>query len=228
MQIKAITFDVGGTLIEPWPSVGHVYANVAARHGFPGLDPDVLNARFRSAWATLGNFDYTRDGWRRLVDEVFREMGPFQHGVTFFPELYERFAEPDAWRVFDDVRPALVAMADSGVRLGIISNWDERLRGLLRKLRLDAPFEVIAVSCEIGFAKPAPTIFAEAARKFALPCAAILHAGDSAEMDVAGARAAGFAAVQITRHTNKRADFEIASLLDLRDHVAGHRPDKPI
>jgi hypothetical protein len=31
--IRAVTFDVGGTLIEPWPSVGRVYAEVAARHG---------------------------------------------------------------------------------------------------------------------------------------------------------------------------------------------------
>ena len=31
-HIQAVTFDVGGTLIRPWPSVGHVYAEVAARH----------------------------------------------------------------------------------------------------------------------------------------------------------------------------------------------------
>ena len=28
--IKAVTFDVGGTLINPWPSVGDVYVEVAA------------------------------------------------------------------------------------------------------------------------------------------------------------------------------------------------------
>jgi len=31
--IRAISFDVGGTLIRPWPSVGHVYAEVAAQQG---------------------------------------------------------------------------------------------------------------------------------------------------------------------------------------------------
>ena len=29
-EIKAVTFDVGGTLIRPWPSVGHVYAGPMA------------------------------------------------------------------------------------------------------------------------------------------------------------------------------------------------------
>jgi len=30
--IRAVTFDVGGTLIECCPSVGHIYAEVAGRH----------------------------------------------------------------------------------------------------------------------------------------------------------------------------------------------------
>ena len=42
-MIRAVTFDVGGTLIEPWPSVGHVYAEVAAQHGWAGLSIEALN-----------------------------------------------------------------------------------------------------------------------------------------------------------------------------------------
>ncbi len=42
-RIRAVTFDVGGTLIEPWPSVGHVYAEVAARHGVAAIDVATLN-----------------------------------------------------------------------------------------------------------------------------------------------------------------------------------------
>ena len=48
-SIKAITFDVGGTLIEPWPSVGHAYAEVAARHGVT-VEPDEVTSRFVKAW----------------------------------------------------------------------------------------------------------------------------------------------------------------------------------
>ena len=40
-NVKAVTFDVGGTLIEPWPSVGHAYAEVAQRHGVE-VEPDVV------------------------------------------------------------------------------------------------------------------------------------------------------------------------------------------
>ena len=54
--IQAVTFDVGGTLIEPWPSVGHVYANVAAHHGAPSLPVKVINRQFARAWNVLANF----------------------------------------------------------------------------------------------------------------------------------------------------------------------------
>src|SRR5262245_16330609 len=151
--IQAITFDVGGTLIEPWPSVGHVYAEVAARHGWRDVSPGALTARFKAAWRECTDFDYTRAGWEQLVNRTFHGLID-QERVEFFPELYERFAEPEAWRVFDDARLALAALSALGVRLGAISNWDERLRPLLKKLQLHDCFENIVVSCEVGFAKP--------------------------------------------------------------------------
>src|ERR1051326_9281154 len=69
--IRAITFDVGGTLIDPWPSVGHVYAAVAAESGLPAYDPAVLNAQFVAAWRAKANFDYSRAAWASLVVSTF-------------------------------------------------------------------------------------------------------------------------------------------------------------
>src|SRR6266542_882226 len=53
---QAVTFDVGGTLIEPWPSVGHVYADVAASHGLKDISADALNRQFAEAWRALKEF----------------------------------------------------------------------------------------------------------------------------------------------------------------------------
>src|SRR5882762_4186463 len=87
--IQAVTFDVGGTLIEPWPSVGHAYAEVAARNGLPGLSPAVLNRRFARAWRALRNFNHRRSEWSTLVDETFRGLAKPLPGKTFFPQLYD-------------------------------------------------------------------------------------------------------------------------------------------
>lgn len=211
-RIKAVTLDVGGTLLYPWPSVGHVYAEIAARHGVKTFSAEQLTERFKAAWRAQHSFEYSRADWAALVAEVFGNCQP--PSSTFFGELYDRFAEADTWKIFDDVIPTLEALRSHGVPLAVISNWDERLRGLLRKLNLDTYFEAFAISCEVGFPKPSQVIFRHAAAALDLRPDAILHVGDSFEMDVAGARAAGFQALRIHRG-NKPPQDSLHSLAQL-------------
>jgi len=214
VKIQAVTFDVGGTLIEPWPSVGHVYAEVAERHGLKNISAEVLNTRFKSAWAAVKNFNHSQAGWEELVNLTFKNLVPGT-SVPFFQDLYERFARADAWRIFDDVRPALAMLGSSGIRLGIVSNWDERLRGLLQQLGLADQFASIVVSCDIGAVKPSAMIFEHAAAKLELPPSAILHVGDSLEADVLGARSAGLTALRIRRGQEPSREDDLHSLTDL-------------
>jgi len=215
MKIEAVTFDVGGTLIEPWPSVGHVYAEVATLHGIRDVTPELLDGRFRTAWRARKDFLNTRVGWREVVDEVFAGLAIEPPGVTFFSELYERFAQADAWRVFDDVLPALDLLRSRRIRLAVISNWDERLRILLGRLGLDRHFETIVISCEAGCSKPASAIFERAATEMQLEAETILHVGDNVEADVLGARSAGFHARRIRRGNAAPSECDVASLIEL-------------
>jgi putative hydrolase of the HAD superfamily len=213
--ISAVTFDVGGTLIEVWPSVGHLYAQVARRHGVKGLSADVLNTRFAAAWRAARQFTHSRSDWAGLVDATFRGLADRPPSQTFFDELYIRFAPPDAWRVFDDVVPTLTALAARGFKLGVISNWDERLRPLLKRLKLADHFEAIVVSREVGACKPSRAIFHHAVQKLGLPPEAVLHVGDSLSMDVRGARAAGLSALLLQRTAGAAKAGQIKSLQEL-------------
>jgi putative hydrolase of the HAD superfamily len=219
-HIEAVTFDVGGTLIQPWPSVGHVYAGVAARHGVENLSPERINEQFRAAWRAKTNFNHTREDWAALVEKAFSGLTNQQSNQTFFPELYDRFGASNAWRMFEDVLPALDALATAGIRLAVISNWDERLRPLLQQLELSDYFETIIVSCEAGFAKPSPVIFEHAVKKLGLPPGSILHVGDNLIADLQGARGAGFRAVRIDRTSPAVANHQIASLSELESLCA--------
>jgi len=198
-DIRAVTFDVGGTLIEPWPSVGHVYAEVAAGFGLSGIAPEQLNRQFAAAWKSRGSFDYSRAAWRELVNRTFAGLCPEPPGLACFDAIYGRFATAATWRLFDDVLPAFAALKSRGLKLGAISNWDERLRPLLDELRLSRCFDVIVVSCDTGRVKPDPEIFLTAARQLGVPLGSILHVGDSAREDFAGAQAAGMRAVLVDR-----------------------------
>jgi len=178
------------------------------------VSPEALNRRFDAAWTRLRNFNHTREQWAELVDETFESTGK-KPSEVFFEELYDRFAAPEAWRVFDDVLPSFDALAAMDIHLGVVSNWDERLRPLLEKLGLNRYFEAVIVSCEVAFTKPSPVIFEQAARMLGEAPENILHVGDSQEHDVEGARGAGFNALLLDRSRKEMDEGVIGSLLDL-------------
>ena len=214
-SIKAVSFDVGGTLIRTWPSVGHVYAEIATRNGLRNVTAELMEDRFRAVWPRCLHLTETRSGWRQLVDQAFAGLGEVPPSQSFFPEIYDRFAQADVWRIYDDVPPVLETLAARGFRLAVISNWDARLRDLLRRLQLDGHFETIVVSCEVGYPKPDHAIFDQAARALGLPASQIVHIGDSAEMDLAGARNAGFHALRIHRAATESGPDHLQSMLEL-------------
>ena len=150
-----------------------------------------------------------------MVGATFRGLTERSPSRTFFGELYARFAAPEAWRVFEDVVPTLDALAARGLKLGVISNWNERLRPLLERLKLAGYFDTIVVSREVRASKPSRGIFKQAVRRLGLRPEAILHVGDSLPMDVRGARAAGLSALLLQRTAGAVKAGQIKSLREL-------------
>lgn len=215
VQIQAVTFDAGGTLIEPHPSVGHVYAEVAAHHGWGNVAPEALNRQFAAAWRGKQSFDYSRAAWQRLVGETFAGLVEKEPSQALFEDLYRRFESPQAWRVFDDVHPTLAHLRRCGFKLGLISNWDERLPPLLTRLNLSQYFDAMVISVAAGSAKPSVEIFQHAALALGLPPRAVLHVGDSSHEDETGAQSAGMSALLIDRKAARRTVRTITTLEEL-------------
>jgi dihydrofolate synthase/folylpolyglutamate synthase len=221
LPVRAVTFDAGGTLLQPWPSVGEVYRRIAQRHGI-ATSAERLDRQFAAAWKERKSFGYARADWSELVKQTFAGVASAEDCERFFPELYEAFADPGAWRVFDDVVPCLERLKASGAKLGVISNWDERLRPLLGKLGLSRYFDEIIISCEAGVAKPDPGIFRLAAQRLQVPSGALLHVGDSRSEDAEGAKGAGCQALLLTRAGDGSEGGGIRSLAEVlapRRHI---------
>lgn len=210
--MQAITFDAGGTLLEPWPSVGHVYAEVAREQRFGIWEPEELNRRFAHAWHDRSAFDYSRQAWARLVARTFENLTPQADDPNLFEALWQRFTEARAWRVFDDVPSTLTALRQAGWRLAVVSNWDERLHEVLRVTGLAHHFEFILPSIDGPAPKPDVRLFHRAARQLQLPPDFIIHVGDSEREDIQGAHAAGFHARMIRRRSPQNPPLQIASL----------------
>jgi putative hydrolase of the HAD superfamily len=97
------------------------------------------------------------------------------------------------------VPDVLARLRADGARLAVVSNWDVSLHDVLERTGLRQLVDAVVISAELGAAKPDPAIFRAALERLGATADAALHAGDSLEHDVAGARAAGIEAVLVAR-----------------------------
>ena len=114
-------------------------------------------------------------------------------------QLREALLAALRFRAYPEVPGALRALRAAGHRLVVASNWDVSLHEALRTTGLAPLVDGAISSAEAGAAKPDPRIFARALALAGGAPDGALHAGDSLEHDVAGARAAGLRPVLVAR-----------------------------
>jgi putative hydrolase of the HAD superfamily len=227
--IEGIVFDAVGTLIDPFPAVADVYADAARRQGVE-LDRALVKARFhqhfrndevdevRGPLVTDEATEFRR--WRRIVAGVLPEV-PYPDRAFF--ELWDHFGRPESWRCYPDVAPVLAVLSEHGVPVRIASNFDGRLRGVVRGLvELFPCAEPLVISSEVGFRKPHAAFYQAACASLGLPPERVLCVGDDLENDVVGARRAGLRGLLLDRHGARPT--EAPSVSDLRPLVALRRP----
>ncbi len=208
VRIRAIIFDVGGTLIYPADPVGETYARFARGHGVR-LPPEAMTAAFHEAFKSssprakdkVPNNGDDRAWWKQIVRrslpaDAFAAKETFE---TFFEEVYLYFATPDAWGVYPEVPEVLEALRDHGVDLVALSNWDARLHAVLDGHGLGEWLSQRFISAELGWEKPDPAIYRHVADVLRLAPDALLSVGDDARNDVEAPRKAGWQAAQIER-----------------------------
>ncbi len=207
-----LLLDAVGTLIGLRRSVGHTYAALASQHGLmvepAAIDrvfPGVLRAAPPLAFPGLEGQELLaaeRQWWGQRIEDTFRstseENSELELPSQLAQELFDRFAEADLWQVYPDVIAPLNRWRGAGLRLAVVSNFDQRLHGLLQALGLAELLELVVVSSAAGAAKPSPRPFELALDGLGLSAGQAWHVGDSPE-DVAGARAAGIVCLLIRR-----------------------------
>ena len=234
-RFKAVFFDAAGTLFTVNGSVGEIYARLARRYGKEVSVAD-LEAGFRRCFAIAPPMAFPgapaeqvrmleKQWWRNLVHNVFAPLGPFPWFADYFEALFAYFATADAWRLYPETLEVLATLKSRDLRLGVISNFDSRLFGLLDGLGIAAFFDPVITSTHVGAAKPDAAIFNRALSHHRLRPDEALHVGDSYEADIMGARAAGLASVLVDRRgSEQRTDsyLRVKSLAEVVTFVGMH------
>ncbi len=218
-RIEFIYFDAGGTLLRPTQPVGQTYAEIALHYGVEA-DADALDAAFKAAFRSMKPVDQDspsadddQSWWREVVQKTWEPLSssltehfPFE---DYFQEVYDTFTHPGRWRVFPDVDVVLEKIQRAGLRAGVLSNWDRRLRQVLAGLELNETLDPIIISSEHGVGKPHRRLFDIAEAACGLSAESIALVGDDPVTDGEGARAAGWTFLPINR-----PDQDLCDVLD--------------
>jgi len=215
-SIEAIFFDAVGTLFRLTRTVGDHYAYVGREIGLD-LDAPALDRAFHAAWQQMPQRaaidgpreDDDRGWWRELVDLVLDQVVPSLSELdrdNFFEVAYEHFAEAGVWELYPEV-PEVLKELQPRFQLTVMSNFDGRLRFVLRHLGISRFFANIFISSELGADKPDPEIFRRAVKLLNLHARQVLHVGDDSQRDWAAATAAGLHVFQLKRPKNSLRDL---------------------
>ena len=182
MTVRSVVLDVGETIVAD----GTFWGSWADWLGVPHHTLSALVG----AVTALGHDNaealrLIKPGFDLEAERAAREAAP-GHA--------ESISESD---LYPDVRPALSALREAGLWVGIAGNQTARAAQLLREL--DLPVDAIATSGEWGVAKPDPAFFRRIASWAPGAPDEIAYVGDHPVNDVFPARDAGLLTAHLRR-----------------------------
>jgi len=115
------------------------------------------------------------------VARVDKEMGRYQDMAILNPR--------------HDIASAIQILAQRGLKLGLLSNCDEREIRRWPDSPLAQYFNATCFSCDIGFTKPHPKAFSIVLERLGTSPQEAAYVGDGGSKELEGARQAGFGLV---------------------------------
>jgi HAD superfamily hydrolase (TIGR01549 family) len=117
----------------------------------------------------------------QVIESSFSATGT--HVSKYFcQELYNHFSSAQAYTLYPDVLPCLNRLFAANITLGVISDFDERLEGILVGLGVRSYFKFIVQSFVEGLNKPSRELWAVAVKRAGVEGEA-WHVGDDIEKD---------------------------------------------
>jgi phosphoglycolate phosphatase len=178
--MRAVLFDLDGTLIDSAPDLG-------------GAGNDMRLARGLPAYPLSHYRPMVGSGARGMVGRAFG-VGP-EHAD--FPALRDEFLQTYEDRmtrdttVFAAIEPVLDALRDDGVPWGIVTNKATRFSApLVQAIAALAPAATLVCGDTTPYSKPHPAPLLEAARRMGMSPAECVYVGDDLR-DVQAGHAAG-------------------------------------
>lgn len=223
MKIKAVLFDLGGTLIKT-SSIPEVMKKILETYDIERSTEEIEQARKTAEeHADIEELPILGDEfWVRWNTQILEHIG-IQKNVPFLAEKITKLWWHHAnVELYPDAEKTLKLLKQSGLKVGLITNGLESdVREILSKVGLTEFFDVEVASNTVGKMKPNKEMFLHALKKLEVLPQEALFIGDMLEQDYKGAKKSGLKALLIDRRGNiKDEDIEkIESLTNLLKYI---------
>lgn len=202
--IKAIFFDLDGTLRHSVPEASDVSSEYTATLGLHINEEDRLRAvRWEYLyWASspdlrddlIAHSPDTENFWveysrRRLIAVGASPQWAAEHAAQVSAHMGKMY-RPDSI-VPEDVRRTLPTLKDAGYYMAVLSNRDKPFHAVMESHELTSFFEFSLAAGEVGIYKPEPGVFEHALKRANLNASEVVYVGDNYFADIIGARRAG-------------------------------------
>lgn len=186
-DVKAVLFDLDGTLIDSAPDLGAAADRMRTERGLPSLPLEayrpMAGAGARGMLGIAFGITPEHPGFAELKEEFFRN---YEACMT------------ERTRAFDGVAELIDALVARRLAWGVVTNKSMRFTGpLTRAMPLFASAGAVIGGDSTPHAKPHPAPLLEAARLLGLGAADCVYVGDDLR-DVQAGRAAGMPTVAAT------------------------------
>eukprot|EP00092_Neocalanus_flemingeri_P035949 GFUD01039142.1.p1 GENE.GFUD01039142.1~~GFUD01039142.1.p1 ORF type:complete len:258 (-),score=84.99 GFUD01039142.1:59-832(-) len=213
-NLRLVTVDMVGTILRFAKPPVQQYLETAAKHGVK-VEFRQLERSFLNHWGAM-NTDLPHFGatsgmsslvwWVSLVKGTFKDVLEDQFDektvAKIASELYSFYHSPRPYLVTDDGFESLQKIKEMKIKIGVISNFDNRLHDIIPAVGLTKFVDFVVTSEDAKHSKPEPGIFDFAAKKSkisGLEPHEVLHIGDDMDKDYFGARNVGWNSVLVDR-----------------------------
>jgi len=211
---KLITFDANNTLFQLRHNPSIIYSqaitNINKNIILTSKEENIIDASYRDVYKEhyfkYPNFGYgqfsSKQFWHNIISHCFHDLHRIKKEVgiqSITDYLYEDFKSDKHWQVYEETHEVLSNLRNHGIKMCVISNFDERLDNILTCLKLKTYFDFVVCSYTFGVAKPHSQIFLEALSQANVPAHQSLHVGDNLMLDYKAALKCGMQARLMNR-----------------------------
>ena len=203
-SIKAVLFDLDGTLRHHIPAGGDVFVEFTRSIGLRISEEDRVRSEHWVHHYFAHSLEIQADGklfkddqksfWVNFTKRRLVAMGvPTAQAIDLASQAsayMEEYYKPTV-HIPADAFPLLQFLKDSGYVLGLVSNRDDPYHDEIKNMKLDSYFKFILAGGEVNAFKPDKLIFDHALKLAGTSASETMYIGDNYFADVVGSRRAG-------------------------------------